>query len=74
MSCFSKILSANSEYRNIRISIEKHRLPLGVLGLSHIHKANIIEALCGDLHRKAVVITPDEAQAARLVRPDRYWG
>jgi transcription-repair coupling factor (superfamily II helicase) len=68
MSCFSRILGENSEYRNIKISIEKHRLPLGVLGLSHIHKANIIEALCGDLHRKAVVITPDEAQAARLVR------
>ncbi|HZK38650.1 MAG TPA: transcription-repair coupling factor, partial [Clostridia bacterium] len=41
--------------------------PLGVLGLSHIHKANFILALCTDFSRKALVITPDEAQAARFV-------
>lgn len=68
MSCFSRILGDNSEYRNISISVTKNRLPLGVLGLSHIHKANFITALCTDFSRKALVITPDEAQATRLVR------
>ena len=68
MSCFSRILSNNSEYRNISISVEKNRLPLGVLGLSHIHKANFIAALHTDFSRKALVITPDEAQATRFVR------
>ncbi len=68
MSCFARVLSDNSEYRNISFSLEKNRLPLGVLGLSHIHKVNFVTALCTDFSRKALVITPDEAQAARFVR------
>ncbi len=74
MSCFSRILSDNPEYRNISISLERNRLPLGVLGLSHIHKAHLIETLCANFSRKALVLTPDEAQASRLVRDFNAMG
>ncbi len=40
---------------------------MGVLGLSHIHKAHLIGALHDDFERKAIVITTDEAQASRMV-------
>jgi len=39
---------------------------MGVLGLSHIHKAHLIGAMHDDFAHKALVITPDESQASRL--------
>ena len=66
MSCFSNILSASSEFKTILSNIRSTRLPMGVLGLSHIHKAHLILSLSEVLRRKSVVLTPDEAQAARL--------
>ncbi len=39
---------------------------MGVLGLSHIHKAHLILSLSEVLKRKAIVLVPDEAQAARM--------
>ncbi|MGI6248087.1 MAG: transcription-repair coupling factor [Acutalibacteraceae bacterium] len=68
MSCFSAALHKNPEYGNILRSVELNRLPMGVLGLSHIHKAHLIAALTKDTARNALVITPDESQALRLVR------
>ncbi len=74
MSCFSKVLSENPEYQNILNGLKKHRLPMGVLGLSHIHKAHLAGALCEDSSHKAVVITPDETQASRLVTDMKTLG
>lgn len=67
MSCFSKVLSDTPEYQSISISLKRHRLPMGVLGLSYIHKAHLIASMHDDFGRKALVITPDEAHATRLV-------
>ena len=39
---------------------------MGVLGVSHIHKAHLVACLTETLGRKAILISPDEAQAARL--------
>lgn len=68
MSCFSRVFKGDPAYSGIVNGILKHRLPLGVTGLSHIHKAHLTTALCGELTRRALLITPDEAQAARLVK------
>ena len=69
MSCFFKALKTMSEYTSLTQNINKNRLPIGVLGLAQIHKANIISSLCKENSpRQAVIITPDEAQASRLCR------
>ncbi len=39
---------------------------MGVLGLSHIHKADLTARLCGEFPSGSVIITPDESQASRL--------
>ena len=39
---------------------------MGVLGLSHIHKAHLILSLGEVLRRKSIVLVPDEAQASRM--------
>ena len=74
MSCFSNVFNENPEYAGILAGFNRHRLPMGVLGLSPIHKAHLIAALTEDLGRKALVVTPDEAQATRLARDMNEMG
>ena len=66
MSCFSNILKNAPEFRSIVSGIRANRLPMGVLGLSHIHKAHLITSLVETTGRNAIVLAPDEAQATRL--------
>ncbi len=66
MSGFREPLNDSPEYRAVLSAVEKRRLPLGVLGLSAIHKAHIADALCGTLSRRALIVMPDEASATRL--------
>ncbi len=68
MSCFTEKLKTAPEYSTVLKGIFSGRLPMGVLGLSHIHKANFTAALCEDTGKSALVITPDESQATRLVQ------
>jgi transcription-repair coupling factor (superfamily II helicase) len=67
MDCFTKKLNLSPEYKTIVTGIRKNRLPMGVLGLSHIHKANLTASLHEDFPQGAIIITPDESQASRLV-------
>ncbi|MCL2445980.1 MAG: transcription-repair coupling factor [Oscillospiraceae bacterium] len=66
MSCFSHLWHESPEFNSILKNIHGHRLPMGVLGLSPVHKAHVIAALCESLPRRAIVVTPDEAAATRL--------
>ncbi len=66
MSCFARLLHDCTEYNSIRTSIEKNRLPMGVIGLPPAPKAHLIHALCSDTGRKAFVVMPDEASAVKL--------
>ena len=66
MSCYSKSIEQLYEYRELSRAVDQKRLPMGVLGLSHIHKAHFIHSLCEDKKKKALVIVPDEASATRL--------
>ncbi len=75
MSCFTKALKGLNEYRSIIYDLNNRRLPAGVVGLSAIHKAHVISAVCEDLapHR-AIIITPDEAQASKLCKDLNAFG
>ncbi|MDR2686955.1 MAG: transcription-repair coupling factor, partial [Oscillospiraceae bacterium] len=66
MSCFSALWQESPEFHTILTDIRGHRLPMGVLGLSPVHKAHLLGALTGTLSRRAIVVAPDEMQAARL--------
>ncbi len=66
MSCFARLLHDCPEYNNIRTTIEKNKLPMGVIGLPPAPKAHLIHALCDDTGRKAFVVMPDEAAAVKL--------
>ncbi len=65
MSCFSKIMLENEEYARLRLALEKNRVPMGALGLSHVNKAHVIHTLCEE-GKKCIAVTPDEASARRL--------
>ncbi len=47
---------------------------MGVLGVSHIHKAHLVASLTETMRRKAIVIAPDEAQATRLAEDLTAFG
>ena len=66
MKPFSSLLQNNKEYRAVEESIKKHRMPMGVLGLSLTPKAHLVSTLCDNLSKKALVITNDEATATKL--------
>ena len=67
MSGFTKILKDSDEFAKIASSIENHRLPMGVIGLSQVHKAHYISALTEHCPgRKALIICHDEGTASKL--------
>lgn len=66
MAGFRELLNNSPEYIELEKSVKKAALPLGVLGVTQIHKAHIINALCGKLDRKALVVMPDESSATKL--------
>ena len=66
MSGFSKILSESIEYTTVKNAVESGGLPMGVIGLSQVHKAHYISSLTEDTGEKALIICPDEASAVKL--------
>lgn len=67
MSGFSKALKLNSIYLGVEENVVKKRFPQGLLGVSGVHKALVIHALCENTGKRAFVITPDEAAAGKMV-------
>ncbi len=67
MSCYTKILSKSTEYQKIVSAVTAGRLPMGVLGLSAVHKAHYISSVCSEMNKKALIICSDEGQATKLV-------
>ena len=66
MNCYTEIAKNIPEFLSLAAAVRKDRLPCGATGLSHIHKAHMISSLCMSLERRALVITPDEAEATKL--------
>ena len=74
MSAFAEVLKTLPEYKTLEKAVKSKNLPVGVLGVSGIHKAHIINSLCGNLDRRALVIMPDEAAATKLCEDLRVFG
>lgn len=66
MSGFSKVLENAVEFQTIKDAIKTNRLPMGIIGLSAIHKAHYIFSLCDSLSKKALIICQDEGSATKL--------
>ena len=74
MSAFAEVLKTSPEYKTLEKAVKSKKLPVGVLGVSGIHKAHIINSLCGNSGRRALVIMPDEAAATKLCEDLRVFG
>ncbi len=66
MGGFSKILQKSEEYLSVKRSFERRELPMGIIGLPAVCKANYISALCEDEGKKALVLCADEPSALKL--------
>lgn len=66
MSGITQFTKGLYEYEELSRAVDKNQLPLGVLGLSHIHKAHFIHSLCTEKKRRALIITPNESMASKL--------
>ena len=66
MSGFSNILKGNIEYETVKNCINTNRLPMGVIGLTPVHKAHYISSLSADTDKKCLIICPDEGTAAKM--------
>lgn len=74
MNFYSETAKRIPEFISLANAIRKTRLPAGVTGLSHIHKAHVIASMCQCLMKKALVVVPDEAQATRLRQDMETFG
>ena len=66
VSGFSEILSSSIEYSSVKNAVKTSALPMGIIGLSQVHKAHYISSLSEDMGEKCLVICPDEASAVKL--------
>ena len=66
MTGFTKVLTTCDEFRSVCKNAQTGALPMGLLGLSGVHKAHWISALCDTLQKKALILCADEGAATRL--------
>ena len=66
MLCTSNAFRQLNEYSELLKSAKQNRFPAVLTGLSHIHKAVLIQTLCRDLNRRAIIVMPDEADGIKL--------
>ena len=66
MSAFTAVLKGTTEYESIKYSVNNKSLPMGIIGLSAVHKAHYISSLCCEADKKALIICPDENTASKL--------
>ena len=66
MNFLNRILQSLPEYRQLSTAVSENSLPAMASGLSAVHKAHLIHTLLQETQQKAMIITGDEAEAARL--------
>ena len=66
MSAFTALLKNSTEFLRLSDDLLQGKSPLGLLGLSGVHKAHWIAAICEALGKKALILCPDEAHANKL--------
>ena len=71
---FSSIFNENSEYSLIKSDIESRKLPMGIIGLSNVHKAHYISSLLLSCKKTALIICDTEGAASRFVEDLQFFG
>lgn len=66
MTGFDKILQKSPEFISVIKNIEENRLPMGVIGLSAVHKAHYISSVCQKTKKKALILCDTEGAATKL--------
>ncbi|MGN0467959.1 MAG: transcription-repair coupling factor, partial [Acutalibacteraceae bacterium] len=66
MNGFSKVLENSEELQSIVSSIQKRSLPMGIIGLSSVHKAHFISGICEQTAKKALILCDSEAAATKM--------
>lgn len=74
MTAFTNILNESKDYRALSDCIKKEKYPVGVVGLSSVHKAHWISSLCRECEMSAVVICESEGAASRLCDDLNFFG
>lgn len=68
MKFLKNILSNIKEYQKLDAYLENGNGPIGVTGLSLIHKSHIIYSICTNRKYKALIISSDESEAQKFAR------
>lgn len=66
MSAFTHVLKNSIEYMSILSAVKSGRVPMGVIGLTPVHKAHYISTLANDLNKPCLIICPDEGTATKM--------
>ena len=66
MSAFSSVLKNSIEYGSILHAVKNSRVPMGVIGLTPVHKAHYISSLSEELGKRSLIICPDEGTASKM--------
>ena len=74
MDFLNKLLMKDPDYAGLLRVLDSKRLPLTCTGLSHIHKAALLSAICSHTKQRLAVVTPDEASANELVADAKELG
>ena len=65
MKFLTDVISQMSEYKSLKNAVEKGRTAAAT-GLTNVHKANVVSALCTQLNKKALLLTGDEQESQQL--------
>lgn len=65
MKFLTDVISQMSEYKALKNAVGKGR-PAAATGLTNVHKANVVTALCSQLGKKALLLTGDEQESQQL--------
>ncbi|MDD6012900.1 MAG: transcription-repair coupling factor [Oscillospiraceae bacterium] len=66
MSAFSAVIKNSPEFMSIVSALQSGKTPMGIIGLTPVHKAHYISALCSEMKKKCLIICPDEGSATKL--------
>lgn len=66
MSAFTHVLKNSIEYMSILSAVKSGRVPMGVIGLTPVHKAHYISTLANDINKPCLIICPDEGTATKM--------
>ncbi len=65
MKFLNEVISGIPEYRSLETAVKRGR-PAAATGLTTIHKANAVAALCARLNKKALLLVGDEQEGQQL--------